>query len=105
VRGHRRPRVRTHLLDRLPARATTVGEETVGGHQAIVLTRTEDWLQQALLVDKDTLAYLGQRGVVVKDATLSPEKAGNATGEIKRGHVAMSIRLATALVDDAGLRG
>jgi hypothetical protein len=80
-------------------------EVEVLGHHVLSLSLTEGWLRQELLLDPDTYAYRGQRSTVVKDAVISPEKAGNATGEIHKGHVVIAIRLVTAIVDQAGQTG
>jgi hypothetical protein len=80
-------------------------EVEVLGHHVLSLSLTEGWLRQELLLDPDTYAYRGQRSTVVKDAVISPEKAGNATGEIHKGHVVIAIRLVTAIVDEAGQTG
>jgi hypothetical protein len=89
-------------LERVPGvRVDTVD---VLGHRVLSLALTEDWLRQELLLDPRTYAYRGQRSTVVHDAVISPEKAGNGTGEIKKGHTVISIRLATAVVDRPGER-
>jgi hypothetical protein len=61
-------------------------------------------LREELFLDPETLAYRGQRGTVVHDATINPEKAGNASGRIEKGHIATSMRVATAIVDKPGER-
>jgi hypothetical protein len=82
----------------------TVDTIEVGGRPALVVGQTEDWLREELVLDAETYAYLGQSGTVVRDAIISPEKAGNATGEIKKGHEAVGERLVTAIVDKPGER-
>jgi hypothetical protein len=82
----------------------TVSEIQVSGRPALALAQTEDWLEEELLLDPRTYAYLGERSTVVRDATLSPEKAGNATGRISKGHKVVVERVAAGIVDDAGER-
>jgi hypothetical protein len=81
-----------------------VQEIEVSGRPALALAQTEDWLEEELLLDRQTYAYLGERSTVVKDATISPEKAGNATGRIAEGHKVVVERLASGIVDEAGQR-
>jgi hypothetical protein len=76
----------------------------VNGRQVYALGHTDDWLRQELLLDVESYDYVGQSGTVVRDTTISPEKAGNATGEIKAGHHAAAMRLDTAIVDEPGQR-
>jgi hypothetical protein len=76
----------------------------VSGHPAFALGQTEDWLHQELLLDKQTYTYRGERSTVVKDATIDPLKAGNSTGEVKKGSRVVVARLATAIVDEPGQR-
>src|SRR5262249_52421627 len=61
----------------------TVKTVEVNGKRVYALGQTDDWLHQELLLDAKTYDYVGQSGTVTRDATISPEKAGNATGEIK----------------------
>jgi hypothetical protein len=89
-------------LERVPG--VTVRTTDVLGHRVLSLALTEDWLRQELLLDPRTYAYRGERSTVVHDAVLSQEKAGNATGEIKKGHTVISLRVATAVVDKPGER-
>ena len=70
----------------------------------LALAQTEDWLEEELLLDARTYAYLGERSTVVKDTVVSPEKAGNATGRIAKGHKVVVERLASGIVDEAGRR-
>jgi hypothetical protein len=65
---------------------------------------TDDWLHQELLLDATTYDYIGQSGTVTRDATISPKKAGNATGEINAGDRAAAMRITTAIVDEPGQR-
>jgi hypothetical protein len=81
-----------------------VSEIEVAGRPALALAQTEDWLEEELLLDPRTYAYLGERSTVVKDTTVSPEKAGNATGRIAKGHKVVVERLAAGIVDGAGDR-
>ena len=41
---------------------------------------------------------------MTRDATISPAKAGNATGDIKAGQQAAAMRIVTAIVEDPGQR-
>jgi hypothetical protein len=66
--------------------------------------RTSDWLHEELLLDPTTYAYRGERSTVVKNATINPLKAGNATGEVKKGSRVVVARVATAIVDEPGQR-
>jgi hypothetical protein len=66
---------------------------------------TADWLHEELLLDPDTYAYRGERSTVIKDATINPLKAGNATGDVKRGSTVVVARVATAIVDEPGQSG
>jgi hypothetical protein len=74
----------------------------VSGRPAFALGQTEDWLHQELLLDKQTYTYRGERSTVVKDATIDPLKAGNSTGEVKKGSRVVVARVATAIVDEPG---
>jgi hypothetical protein len=76
----------------------------VNGRRVHALGHTDDWLRQELLLDAESHDYVGQSGTVVRDATIGPEKAGNATGEIKAGHHAAAMRLVTGIVDEPGQR-
>jgi hypothetical protein len=67
--------------------------------------RTSDWLHEELLLDPSTYAYRGERSTVAKDATINPLKAGNSTGEVKKGSTVVVERVATAIVDKPGQRG
>ena len=89
-------------LKRVPG--VTLTRTEVLGHRVLSLAQTEDWLREELFLDPETYAFRGQRGTVVQDAIISPEKAGNASGEIKKGHTATSVRIATAVVDKPGRR-
>jgi hypothetical protein len=82
----------------------TVSTVDVLGHPTLTLALTDDWLRQELLLDEQTYAYRGQRSTVVKDATIDPLKAGNSTGEVKKGHQVVVARVATAIVDEPGQR-
>jgi hypothetical protein len=82
----------------------TVSEIEVSGRPVLALAQTEDWLEEELLLDQRTYAYLGERSTVVRDTTISPEKAGNATGRIAKGHKVVVERLAAGIVDAAGDR-
>src|ERR671936_845584 len=65
---------------------------------------TSDWLHEELLLDPKTYAYVGERSVVTRDATIRPEKAGNSSGEVKKGQTVVAERLDAAVVDRAGQR-
>ena len=89
-------------LKRVPG--VTVDDVEINGRRVYALGQTDDWLHQELLLDAESYDYVGQSGTVVRDSTISPEKAGNATGEIKAGHRAAAMRLITAIVDKPGQR-
>lgn len=74
------------------------------GVATLAVSQTDGWLNQELLLDRDTYAYRGQRSTVVKDAKIDPEKAGNPTGKVERGDTATLTRVATAVVDEPGAR-
>jgi hypothetical protein len=74
------------------------------GRPAFAITLTEDWLRQELMLDAETFAYLGQRSTTVRDVTLDPAKAGNATGRVPKGHRVVVERVRTAIVDAPGRR-
>jgi hypothetical protein len=61
-------------------------------------------LHEELLIDPQTYAYRGERSTVVKDATIDPAKAGNATGQVTKGSTVIVERVATAIVDEPGQR-
>jgi hypothetical protein len=82
----------------------TVETIDVFGRPALALVQTEDWLREELLLDPDTYAYLGERSTVVRDTRISPEKAGNATGEVRRGDHVISERVTAAIVEEPGAR-
>ena len=82
----------------------TVEPIEVGGRAALRVGQTEDWLREELVLDAETYHYLGESGTVVRDATIDPAKAGNATGEIKKGQTSVSVRVTTAIVDAPGDR-
>jgi hypothetical protein len=75
------------------------------GKPTISLGITDQWLHEELLLDPKTYAYRGERSVVVEDATIDPLKAGNSTGEVKKGSTVIAERIATAIVDKPGQRG
>jgi hypothetical protein len=68
----------------------------------LAVTLTDESLRQELLLDQRSYAYRGQRSTVTEDKIVSPEKAGNATGEIKKGHTVVVERIAAGIVDEAG---
>jgi hypothetical protein len=65
---------------------------------------TADWLHEELLLDPHTYAYRGERSTVIRDATINPLKAGNETGEVKKGSRVVVARVTTAIVDQPGDR-
>jgi hypothetical protein len=89
-------------LKRVPD--VTVERIDVSGRPALVIGQTEDWLREELVLDAETSTYLGERGTVVRDAVIDPEKAGNETGAIEQGDRVVSERLTTAIVDEPGRR-
>jgi hypothetical protein len=83
----------------------SVDSVDVFGRPALSLgLRTSGWLHEELLLDPSTYAYRGERSTVVKDATIDPFKAGNSTGEVKKGSRVVAERVATAIVDKPGQR-
>jgi hypothetical protein len=82
----------------------TLDPVDVFGRPAFALGLTEDWLHQELLLDRETYTYVGQRSTIVKDARIDPRKAGNETGEVKKGGRVVAERVTTAIVDDPGGR-
>ena len=82
----------------------TVDTVEVNDERVIALGQTDDWLHSELLLDAKTYDYVGQSGTVTRDTTISPEKAGNTTGEIKAGQQAAAMRIVTAIVDHPGQR-
>jgi hypothetical protein len=82
----------------------TVSTTDVLGRPALALAFTDDWLRQELLLDAHEYTYRGRRSTVVRDAVINPLKAGNATGEVKKGHVVMAVQVAAGIVDKPGER-
>jgi hypothetical protein len=82
----------------------TVGTVEVNGRRVFALGQTDDWLRQELLLDARSYDYVGQSGTVTRDTTISPEKAGNATGEVRAGQRSAAMRITTAIVDEPGQR-
>ena len=74
------------------------------GRPAYSLGQTEDWLHEELLLDRETYAYLGERSTIARDATINPLKAGNSTGEVRKGDKVVATRIETAIVDEPGER-
>jgi hypothetical protein len=89
-------------IQRLPG--VTQRRIEFAGRPAFAIALTENWLRQELMLDAETFAYLGQRSTTVRDVTLSPEKAGNATGRVRKGHTVITERVRTAIVDAPGRR-
>jgi hypothetical protein len=79
-------------------------ELDVLGRPAYSLAQTEDWLREELLLDRETYTYLGERSTIVRDTTIDPLKAGNATGEVRKGDKVVSERVETAILDRPGER-
>ena len=82
----------------------TVKTVEVNAKRVFALDQTDDWLHRELLLDAKTYDYVGQIGTVTRDTTISPEKAGNATGDITAGQQAAAMRIVTAIVDHPGQR-
>ena len=82
----------------------TVKTVEVNGQRVYALGQTDAWLRQELLLDAETHDYVGQTGTVTRDTTISPEKAGNATGKVRAGQKAAAMRIITAIVDEPGQR-
>jgi hypothetical protein len=83
----------------------TVSTVDVLGRPSLALAMTTaDWLREELLLDPQTYTYRGERSTVVKDAFISPEKAGNATGRVTKGSVVVAERVVAAIVDRPGER-
>lgn len=74
------------------------------GRPAYSLGQTEDWLREELLLDRETYTYLGERSTITKDTRIDPLKAGNETGEVRKGSRVVSVRITTAIVDRPGER-
>jgi hypothetical protein len=72
------------------------------GKPTYSLTFTDDWLREELLIDPRTYVYRGERSTVVKSTRIDPLKAGNSTGEVRKGSTVIAERLATAIVDKPG---
>jgi hypothetical protein len=87
-------------MKRLPG-VTVLDTVDVLGRPALALgLTTSDWLHEELLLDKETYAYRGERSTIVRDATIDPLKAGNATGQVRKGSTVVVARAATAIVDE-----
>jgi hypothetical protein len=74
------------------------------GRPAYSLGQTEDWLREELLLDPEAYTYLGERSTITKNTRIDPMKAGNETGEIRKGDRVISARIETAIVDEPGER-
>ena len=74
------------------------------GRPAYSLGQTEDWLHEELLLDRETYTYLGERSTTTRNTRIDPLKAGNETGEIRKGEKVVSARIQTAIVDEPGQR-
>jgi hypothetical protein len=91
-------------MKQLPG-VTVLDTVDVLGRPALALgLTTSDWLHEELLLDKETYAYRGERSTIVRDATIDPLKAGNATGQVTKGSTVVVARAATAIVDEPGQR-
>jgi hypothetical protein len=74
------------------------------GRPAYSLGQTEDWLHEELLLDRETYTYLGERSTITRNTRIDPLKAGNETGEVRKGDKVISARITTAIVDEPGER-
>jgi len=74
------------------------------GRPAYRLGQTEDSLHEELLLDRETYTYLGERSTITKNTRIDPLKAGNETGEVRKGEKVVSARIETAIVDGPGER-
>jgi hypothetical protein len=74
----------------------------VFGKPTYALAFTDDWLREELLIDPRTYVYRGERSTVVRNTRIDPLKAGNSTGEVRKGSTVVAERLATAIVDKPG---
>lgn len=91
-------------LKQMPGVTVTENAVDVLGRPAVAIGHTEDWLHEELLLDGQTYAYRGERSTVVKNTTIDPLKAGNSTGEVKKGSKVVVARVARAIVDEPGQR-
>ena len=80
----------------------TIENVEMFGSPAIAVGYESDWLRDEILLDPRTYEYVGERSTVTRDATIDPEKAGNATGEVHEGSQVIAQRLDIAIVDEAG---
>jgi hypothetical protein len=80
----------------------TIENVEMFGSPAIAVGYEGDWLRDEILLDPRTYEYVGERSTVTRDATIDPEKAGNATGEVHEGSQVLAQRLDIAIVDEAG---
>jgi hypothetical protein len=83
----------------------TVEEVEVSGRPVFALgLHTSDSLYEELLLDPATHAYVGERSTVTRNATIDPLKAGDTTGEVRKGRQVVVERVTTAIVDEPGER-
>jgi hypothetical protein len=80
----------------------TIENVEMFGSPAIAVGYEGDWLRDEILLDPRTYEYVGERSTVTRDATIDPEKAGNATGQVHEGSQVLAQRLDIAIVDEAG---
>ena len=80
----------------------TIQNVEMFGSPAIAVGYESDWLHDEILLDPRTYQYVGERATVTRDATIDPEKAGNATGQVHEGSQVLAQRLDSAIVDKAG---
>ena len=80
----------------------TIDNVEMFGSPAIAVGYESDWLRDEILLDPRTYEYVGERSTVTRDATIDPEKAGNATGQVHEGSQVIAQRLDIAIVDEAG---
>jgi hypothetical protein len=80
----------------------TIENVEMFGSPAIAVGYESDWLRDEILLDPQTYEYVGERATVTRDATIDPDKAGNATGEVHEGSQVLAERLDIAVVDEPG---
>jgi hypothetical protein len=88
------------VISELPG--LTIENVEMFGSPAIAVGYESDWLHDEILLDPRTYEYVGERSTVTRDATIYPEKAGNATGQVHEGSQVLAQRLDIAIVDEAG---
>lgn len=79
----------------------------VAGRPAVALgMTTEGWVHTELLLDRRTYAYMGERGITIKDRTVPADDRGTGkTIVVKKGTIQLlTVRLAQGVVDRPGQR-